>query len=451
MTAGPTVEERLRHRLQQHVERCTARAVRIYTPVLHDYARRAHPPDAVDSYVSVLRNADAHAARDDELLQFVYALGELLANIGGGRQFSGQEELLDLFERLTDELNAAGCATTDLRLITARYCSAISTGGDRRLRLITHALKESRTDDELLRALLVIAKFHIDISDYDNAHRYLDDCLVVAARALTGPAQRYDISTTRGIIYYFHDHTAATQYFLQGIALDPTITDPVICRSTASALHHLGGIKATHGDNETALALMVLAQHYKARTALEGTQFGHYHLRLGEILFANGAAEPARWHLEQASRIFHSVQERSNAEGHLSSALAGIAAASGEHKQAIHLLRGAIRAAQRDRYARGELLYRYQLVSLYLRRARLLAALSTALPGLRAWRAARISGWRWIVQHLRSRRFPPRPIEPDKRGTSTLSCPCPEHDALSVGALITRCGLTDLVHTPERP
>lgn len=442
-----TAGERLQHRLRQHTVHCTARALRIYTPVLREHAQRSQSPDTINSFISILRNAaNRRITHQTDLLDYAQALAELLSNIGGGNQFRGKEGLLGLFDRVATGLHEAGCSTTDLRLIMARYCSTISNGGDQRRRLINLALHESRTGDERLRAQLVTAKYHIDISDYDNAHRNLDTCQILAEHASTGPAQRYDIYTTRGIAYYYTDHNLAERCFLQGVALNPRITDPIICRSTASALHHLGKIKAARGDYGAAITLIVLAQHYKNRMMQEGGQLGHYHLRLGEILHLVGASEQSLWHLNQASQVFHGIRDQSSGEAHLNSTLAGLAAARGDHAKAIHLLTGAIKTAHRDRYHRGELLFRYQLTCLHLRRARLIAAFQAALPGLRAWRAAHIGKWRWIRQHLRTRRFPPRP--PRRRLPLTLMphCPCPEHDAVPETELLERSGLARMVN-----
>lgn len=438
-----TAEVRLQRRLQRQSVRCTARALRIYTPMLREYARRSQTPDAVDSFVSILRNAVGRSADNhDALLSYTHALVELLANVGSGSQFRAQEALLDMFERVAAELFESGCSTTDLRLMIARYCAAISNGGERRLRLIKNAVRESRNDDERLRALLVTAKYYIDISKYDIGHRYLDNCMDLTDRAKTGEAQRYDVNTTRGIAYFYRDHALAARFLLKGIEPNPDNTDPVICRSSASALHYLGRIKAAEGDHEAAVALIVLAQHFKDRVWREGTQFGYYNLRLGEILTLAGNHDAATWHLEQASLMFHVVRERSTAEAYLNSVLAGLAAARGEHDQAVRLLSRAIETAQSDRYPRGELLFRYQLTILHLRRGCLISAMAAALPCVPVLRSSQIGGWRWIAKQVKTRRFPRhRSRRQSQHIDPPLVCPCPEHSAVPEADLLARANL----------
>lgn len=83
-----SAQERVRLRLRRHTEQCTVRALRMYTPVLREHTGRAEPPDTVDSYVSVLRNAAQRMVSDHhELLDYTSALVELLTNVGGGSQF----------------------------------------------------------------------------------------------------------------------------------------------------------------------------------------------------------------------------------------------------------------------------------------------------------------------------------------------------------------------------
>jgi tetratricopeptide (TPR) repeat protein len=437
-----TVETRLQRRLQQQTTRCTSRALRIYTPMLRDYARRSQTPDTIDSFISILRNAVSRSLDDhDALLSYTHALVELLANVGGGSQFRAQEALLDTFEGVASQLYDGGCSTTDLRLMMARYCAAISNGGERRLRLIELAVRESRDDDERLRAVLVMAKYYIDVSEYDTGHRYLDDCLQLADRAATGEAQRYDISTTRGIAYFYRDHALAARFLRMGIEPNPDVTDPVICRSSASALHYLGRIKAAAGDHVSAVDLIVLAQHFKDRVWREGTQFGYYHLRLGEVLTSAGDRDAAMWHLEQAGKIFHEVRERSNAEAYLNSVLAGLAAARGEHDQAVQLLTRAVETTHSDRYPRGELLFRYQLTILHLRRASLISAIAVALPAVKLLRSSQIGGLRWIAKQIRTRRFPRRTTQRSQGVDLPLVCPCPDHGAVPEETLLTRANL----------
>jgi hypothetical protein len=436
-----TAEERLRHRLRRHTERCIGRAIVAYTPVLIGHLQRSQQPDTVDSYISVLKNAgDVGAAiYGKDLLLYLQTLIALLTNIGADSEFRGGAQLLTLAEQVGTDLFNAGLHTTDLRLISARYSAAISNGGHRRRALIDRALVESRTADEKLRALLVLAKYHIDVSDYRSAHRYLDECDAVATHAPTGAAQRFDINTTRGMAYFYRDHMLATKFLLRGIALDKTATDPVICRASASALHFLGRIRATEGDYRSALAYLVLSQHYKDKMDKEAGQLGYHHLRLGQFLWIVGDTEAGEWHLDQAGQLFQTIRQRSTAEAQLNGTLAGIAAAKGDRHGAEYLLGRAIESARLDPYPRGELLFLTQLCIMLPRRGALFPAAHTALRGLRLWHKSEPGGWRWISQRARALMFLP---VAKRRGRQHfeqgVTCPCPQHGNIPVADLMAR-------------
>jgi tetratricopeptide (TPR) repeat protein len=390
-------------------------------------------PLGVDSLVAILEKAveGDSAHYDDELISYVGALVEVLANVGRGNQPHREEGLVELFEATLTQLFARGSRTADIRLMLARYSSALSNGGRQRFGIICAAIGESRDTDEKLRAVLVLAKYYIDISDYNNAYRYLDECEALAEEARNGALEAFDIHTTRGIGLFYNDIRLARRSLARGVSFELAPHYPTVCRATATALHYLGRIQATRGDHTGALIFLVAAQHFKGTLNLESAQLGYYHLRTGEILVAAGNTHAGKDHLVHAGRLFHNVHHRSTAEAQLNSTLAGIAAAEGDAGRAEKLLHDAVASARRDNYPRGELLFTLQILLVQLRRGAVAAAIKTAFRLMKIARGAEYGGVVWLARRVkassfsflftsvwrRKKREPPDP----------LGCPCPLH------------------------
>ncbi|ADJ44191.1 hypothetical protein AMES_2368 [Amycolatopsis mediterranei S699] len=432
----------LKERIGSHAEACTKRALKHYGNVLRTALADGQFPMRVDSLVAVLRTATKgdSARYDDELVPYVGALVEILANVGRGNQPHREEGLIELFETTLTQLHARGNRTTDIRLLLARYSAALSNGGRRRLEIIRSAISESRDADEKLRAVLVLAKYHIDISDYDAAFRYLDECEALAEEAGTGRFEIYDVHTTRGIALFYNNIRLARHSLARGVSCELASSSPAVCRATASALHYLGRIQATRGDHRGALTHVVAAQHIKDTLNPESGQLGFFHLRTGEILLAAGNTSAGKDHLREAGRLFHDVHSRSTAEAQLNSTLAGVAAAEGNTAAAEKLLHEALASARRDNYPRGELLFSLQIFLLQLRRGTLIAAVKTATGVIGVVRRTEPGEWRWIFRRVRvsSFAFLLAFLRPGKRAEppSPPQCPCPIHRNVPLAELL---------------
>lgn len=429
----------LRERIKNHSEACTKRALRHYGTILRTALDSGTLPMRVDSLAGILEralNGDS-GYYDDELVSYVGALVGVLANVGRGNQPHREEGLVELFETALTRLSARGNRTTDIRLMLARYCAALSNGGHQRLGIIRAAISESRDADEKLRALLVLAKYYIDVSDYDTAYRHLDDCETLAEEADSGCFEILDVHTTRGTGLFYNDIRLARRSLARGVSLELASSSPTACRATATALHYLGRIEANRGDHCGALTYVVAAQHLKGTLSLESAQLGFFHLRTGEILIAAGNTDAGKDHLGHASRLFHNVHHRSTAEAQLNSTFAGLAVAEGNTSRAEKLLYEALASARRDNYPRGELLFGLQVFLVQLRRGALVAAVKIAIGVIKVARRTEFGGWFWIFRRMRasSFSFSLTFLRPKKRGV-TPGCPCPIHEDVPVAELL---------------
>jgi hypothetical protein len=324
----------------------------------------------------------------------------------------------------------------DILLECARYTASASVGSTRRIALIDRAVAEARDDDEQLRALRDKAQFCIDISDYRRAHLILDRCdRVIATSSKQHPYSRR-LAAVRGTAFFYRDENRAMECFRQAMMAPGELASPDDHLATAVAIHFIGRIQHSKGNHASALAHLVLAERLKEVVAIEGTQVGFFHLRVGEILLGRGRRDQGLAHFEEAGRIFHTVRQRSSAEAQLDAMLAQVARKDGDLNRAALLLSRAVESARRDDFVRGELVFLWWLLLIQIR-IKPSAAARTATRATRLAVSRELGGLRWLIRQIRSRissrTGPSIDSEP-------VSCPCPLHDALPMDQLwkITR-------------
>lgn len=337
MTAA--VETTMRARLRRQADRCAERALAVYARDLHAYVENRQIPLNMKSYFAVLRNAHERdiGVPSGSLATFTERLVQVVTNLGRGGEFPEDTQFLWLIEQVAMVLHENDQSTVDILLGCARYSASESVGSARRVALINRAVAETRDDDERLRALRVEALFCIDISDYSNAHLILDRCDEMIASSPEHPF-RQQLAAARGTAYFYRDEDRALECFWQAVTPPSELVSADDYLATAVALHYTGRIALSRGHHAKALASLVLAERIKEVVAVEGTQVGFFHLRVGELLLDRGRRDQGVRHFEEAGRIFHTVRQRSSAEAQLDAALARVARIDGDLDRAAFLL-----------------------------------------------------------------------------------------------------------------
>lgn len=424
--------EAMRARLRRQANRCAERALVVYARDLHAYVENRQTPPNMNSYFAVLRSAHERdvGVQNGSLATFTERLVTVVTNLGRDGEFPEDTQFLLLIGQVATVLHENDQSTVEILLECARYSASASVGSARRVALIDRAVAEARNDDELLRALRVKALFYVDISDYGNAHLILDRCDSMIANS---PEHRYrqQLAAARGTAHFYRDEDRAIACFRRAVTPPSELASAEDHLATAVALHFTGRIELSRGHHAKALACLVLAERVKAKVAIEGTQVGFFHLRLGEILVNRGRRDQGVSHFEEAGRIFHTVRQRSSAEAQLDAALARLARIDGDLDRAALLLSRATESARRDHFVRGELLFLSQLLMVQLR-TRPLAAVRTVIRAVRLATSSELGGLRWLARQIRSRAT--------SRATSDaegppISCPCPLHDAVPTDRL----------------
>ncbi|UOX93092.1 hypothetical protein MUY14_21640 [Amycolatopsis sp. FBCC-B4732] len=433
MTAA--AEATMRARLRRQADRCAERALVVYARELRAYVENRHTPLSMNSYFAVLRSAHERdvGVPDGSLATFTERLVQVVTNLGRDGEFPEDAQFLRLIEQVATVLHDNGQSTVDILLECARYSASASVGSARRVALIDRAVTEARDDDERLRALRVKALFCIDISDYGTAHLILDRCDAMIAGSPRHPFRR-QLAAARGTAYFYRDEDRAMECFRQAVTPPSELASADDHLATAVALHFTGRIELSRGHHEKALACLVLAERIKEAVAVEGTQVGFFHLRVGEILVSRGEREQGMSHFEEAGRIFHTVRQRSSAEAQLDAALARLARTDGDLDRAEFLLSRATESARRDNFVRGELLFLSQLVIVQLR-TKPWAAARTVIRAARLATSRELGGWGWLIRQMRSRAS--SRAAPPAEGPP-ISCPCPLHDAVPTDRLWSR-------------
>jgi tetratricopeptide (TPR) repeat protein len=436
MTSASDIETALRKRLRKKAHRSMERALVFYTRDLRAHVDQRQAPTRMDSYFAVLRNAHERAAglQDGSLAAYAAQLVQVVTNLGRGIEFPEDGEFLALIEQVALALGRHRHSTVDLWLECARYVAQTSVGSARRAAMIDRAIAEAHDDDERLRALRTKASYYIDISAYRDAHRALDRCDAIVAADTATPGIRYhtyQLAATRGVVYFYRNEKLALEYFRRAIASPGDLDNGEARTATAGAIHFTGRIQLARGHPSAGLACLILAENLKEPAAIEGTQVGFYHLRVGEVLVDHRMRDQGMWHFEQAGRTFHAVRQRSTAEAQLDAALARVARADGDLDRARALLDRAIQSARRDAFIRGEVMFRMQMIPLQLR-TKPLAAVASAFRIAQLTGAHERSSIPWLIRQLRRHATG---LFGTRAPLRQISCPCPAHDALSTDEL----------------
>lgn len=435
----------MRARLRRHADRCAERALVVYARDLRVFVEGRQTPLSMNSYFAVLRNAHERdvGIQSGSLATFTERLVQVVTNLGRDGEFPEDTQFLQLIEQVATVLHEHDQSTVDILLECARYSASASVGSARRVALIDRAVAEARDDDERLRALRVKALFCIDISGYGVAHLILDRCDAMIANSPEHPF-RQQLAAARGTAYFYRDEVRAMECFRQAVTPPGELASADDHLATAVALHYTGRIELSRGHHAQALACLVLAERIKEVVAIEGTQVGFFHLRLGEILLDRGRRDQGVSHFEEAGRIFHTVRQRSSAEAQLDAALARLARIDGDLDRATFLLNRATESARRDNFVRGELLFLSQLLMVQLR-TKPLAAARTVIRAAHLATSRELGGLRWVTRQIRSRTS--SRAAPPADGPS-ISCPCPLHEAVSADRLWSQVRPALLNDTP---
>lgn len=424
----------MRARLRLQADRCAERALVVYARDLRADVESRRAPLSMNSYFAVLRNAHERGSgvQNGSLATFAERLVQVVTNLGRDGDFPEDAQFLRLVEQVVTVLHRNGQSTVGILLECARYTASASVGSARRIALIDRAVVEARSDDERLRALRVKALFYIDISDYRNAHLILDRCDAMIVTSSQPHPYLRQIAAARGTAFFYREEIRAMECFRQALMEPGELESPDDYLATAVALHFIGRIRLSKGDHASALACLVLAERLSEVVAIEGTQVGFFHLRVGEILVGRGRRDQGLSHFEQAGRIFHTVRQRSSAEAQLDAALAQLARADGDFERAALLLGRAVESARRDGFVRGELVFLWRLLLVQIR-TKPLAAVRTATRATRLAVSRELGGVRWLIGQIRSRTF-------GRAGQSVgsaplVSCPCSLHDSMSMDEL----------------
>ncbi|GAA2155350.1 tetratricopeptide repeat protein [Actinomadura napierensis] len=281
--------------------------------------------------------------------------------IGRGQS---DEAFAGVAETAVGTLMSAGVRVADLWLLVAAYHAHYDNGGERRRRSIRKAVESSQDALERLRAELILAKFHIDTSEYRAAHSVLDGCENLMRRSRDTDRYRADLHCSRAMSYFYADSGRAEELFRQAIQeAEPYRDDPDVAQSAAQAHHYLGRLAYSRGEFGEAIEQYLEAQELSTGRL---TGRGFHHLRIAEILIEYGEQDEAYYHLNECAYFFRRVYQVSNGEAQLDHASARWELKAGRPDKAFELLESALGKAAGTSFSRGVIQYSFELARLHL-------------------------------------------------------------------------------------
>jgi hypothetical protein len=343
-------------------------AVKRETSLLRQASSDVESAD-IDRLTDLLQRAvDWGATADDDgFVDFVASTVDVVVRQGVGEEFRRPDELIEAMDGAAAALARRGRPTTDLHLARATYLATLSNGGPARRAAIESAITSAQSPEELLRARLTLARFCIDVSDYEKARQIADECEQMALSTPHGGAARIEILATRTLATYYVDHQRATPGFQQIIDLARAFPNSAEIQRIAGEAHHfLGRTHALNREYEPALLEMVEGQRLAWRSGVQQRKsLAFFHIRMADVLLDAGSLDDARYHVEEASWLLRVVQESSAAEAQVDVLAARLHLHRGDWRWAEEVLRSAIAVMRRDHHFRGALVGMAQLVRVY--------------------------------------------------------------------------------------
>jgi hypothetical protein len=311
-----------------------------------------------------------------------------------------------------------------LRLAAARFEARVGNGNQRRRSLIEEAATASLNSAEHVAALLTLAKFHIDVSDYRASRRVLTECRRIVVAGV--PAEFVvDVETTTGISYYYTDPDNARQYFERAVALGrECMSESRVNQAVASAIHYLGRLAHDRGDQQVALEHYVTAERLSDNYL---TGHGFYHQRLAEILVAHGPAEQAHYHLVRAGAVFALAGQVSIAVAVLDGTWMRYHVRLGHIGEAERIAVHGLALSREHIGPRAEMVLLVELLGLRVRQRRWRAAVPLVLRGASLFLRVEAAGG--VIGSVRQfgtiwRRLAPMLRRGSARHPVPVSCPC---------------------------
>ncbi|MEV6637969.1 hypothetical protein AB0M54_45335 [Actinoplanes sp. NPDC051470] len=375
----------------------------------------------------------------DMLAAFFTEFGRLAANLG---EPANDRQVAEGLERAIEVQRANHADITGLWLAKAAYLGSVEIESDERLDAIRTAVEGAPPgSEEWATAIVTLAGYQLEVSRYD-------DVIATVDRLRTGmPPERYRQKYRCASLVYqgmalftsFQDVDRARAVLLEAREYEASADDLVIARWIATAYHFLARIAEVDRQFQTAVDLYLAGQAFQDRCPEEVGSNAFIHLRIAEPLIAAGALDPAAHHIAEAQRLVKAGSNISSAWLQVKLTEATLKAAEGDLRQAEGIASGALDAARRTAFWRGELLCLGYLLVLGVRRRRpdkiLVAVLRiarTAVFGeLRRNGLLKLLTRVPVIVPIAVRRMSRRPRG---AGEAATRCPCALHDRPVIAA-----------------
>lgn len=312
---------------------------------------------------------DFNELNQDHVASFVDFSMSYLHNTGVADRLDEQtaSSLADDLMILIERLHVDGAPTAALWISFSRFRRLPAGAGGGRRAILVQALEASRTPAEEVEAALHLSQIEIDRSRFRASRKWSQYARRTAA---DDPSLAYECEVRclarDGWSYFYTERKRAAVLFEECIEMAGENLETRNMRdAVAMSVHFLGRLDERNGNIEDALVRYVRADELASDGNLFSRAF--FHLRLSEVLLSFGVIEQAKFHIDEATRLFDATPEWTDGRTLMANTWASYYARLNNYESARDVLQHGLELARIGGFLRAELLLGFRLAMLFAR------------------------------------------------------------------------------------
>lgn len=323
---------------------------------------------------------------------YISELIKIMENLGAGPDFTIHiDQAISFYHEI-------GYPVFDLLLAKSRYLRLTEMDSLARKKALEAALKIVQEPKEVSEALINLAIYYNDTSQYHQAIKICQQVLGLFEKE--NPTENKATALTLIGLNYFNlfEYDASKHYFELGYQEALNFSD---ADNIATALHYLGRIEVNNGDLRKALTFFLEGQKYQ--DTLDVGAHAFIELRIGELLIASGRLDQALDHLTLSRDTFGKMRFNSSGVIQAELAIADLYVAQKKYDKAETTIQKALEYTQNSKFFRGELLCFVKLFWVYFRQFHMFKASGTLIQAGLTWRGGELQrndGLKLLIKYL---------------------------------------------------
>jgi tetratricopeptide (TPR) repeat protein len=314
------------------------------------------------------------------LQQYIFKLSDIMMDYGGGHFFIVYiDKSIQYYENL-------GLSTFELYLSKYNYLSLNNVESLERENILTSALTKIVTEEEKIKALIILAQYYQDASEYKKTLETSNEILNIIKNNKRLEIYKSKILNILGMHYYYKfEFSKARKYLKQTIVL--LNNDSKFKDRLTVANHYLGRIELAEGNPSQALEYYIKALNYQEKYFISKVgERAYSHLRIAELLISVNLVSYAFEHLDESRKLFDSIYTYGSPIVHLNLAWSDLYIKEKNYKKAEKSLIKAIEQSKNIGFPRGELLAYEKLFWLKVKSFQFISVFTIFIQAMNTWR-----------------------------------------------------------------